>query len=497
MKIKLVNNILSADLIVMAVTSVADKNKSKSSTNDKFKCTSAYYNPIKGFSWAQSFAGNKSELLAMPLVDEKTALLVGLGDAKSINLEQIRRSLGQVVKQLIQKKITTFHIDLDSFTDKKNAEDTFEAIAEAVTLANYQYVKYKSNNKSKLISEIIFVSKLISNKNFEKIINEVTHVSESIHLIRDYINESPSELNSETYAKLVVQDAQKLKKVKIKVLNKKEIVAEKMNLFLSVNAGSAFEPRLVHLTYTPSKMTKNTKHIALVGKGVTFDTGGYSLKTNMVGMKGDMAGSATVYGAFRSAVLNHCSHKITCIMVLTDNKINSHATVPDTITTGRNGKTVENLNTDAEGRLILADALDYACDLKPDAIIDAATLTGACLVALGKEVCAILGNDQKLIDQIKNHAKIKDEYIWQLPIIQEYRDDIKSKIADIKNIGSPMRAGTAIGAAFLEHFIKNDIAWAHLDIAGVSEDQVHLGYCPTHGASGVMVRTLYHYLMNS
>jgi len=172
------------------------------------------------------------------------------------------------------------------------------------------------------------------------------------------------------------------------------------------------------------------------------------------------------------------------------------ATVPDTIITGRNGKTVEILNTDAEGRLILADVVDYACDLKPDAIIDAATLTGACLVALGKEVCAILGNNQKLIDKIKDSAQKTDEYIWQLPIIPEFREDIKSKVADIKNIGSPMRAGTAIGAAFIENFIKNDIAWAHLDIAGVSEDQSHLGYCPAHGSSGLMVRTLYNFLMN-
>ena len=183
-------------------------------------------------------------------------------------------------------------------------------------------------------------------------------------------------------------------------------------------------------------------------------------------------------------------------MILTDNKINSHATVPDTVITGRNGKTVEILNTDAEGRLILADVVDYACDLKPDAIIDAATLTGACLVALGKEVCAILGNNQKLIDKISENARKTDEYIWQLPIIPEYRDDIKSKVADLKNIGSPMRAGTAIGAAFIEQFIKNDVPWAHLDIAGVSDDQTHLGYCPPHGASVLMVRTLYNFLMN-
>lgn len=173
-----------------------------------------------------------------------------------------------------------------------------------------------------------------------------------------------------------------------------------------------------------------------------------------------MGGSATVYGAFRAAVLEKAPIKITCILAMTDNAINSTATMPDTVVAGRNGKTVEILNTDAEGRLILADALDYACDLNPHYIIDAATLTGACLVALGNQVCAILGNDDKWINEILAAAKNQDEYMWQLPIIPEWRTDIKSKVADLKNIGSPMRAGTATAAAFLEEFIKNDIKWA-------------------------------------
>ena len=176
---------------------------------------------------------------------------------------------------------------------------------------------------------------------------------------------------------------------------------------------------------------------------------------------------------------------------MTDNAVNSLATVPDSVVKARNGKTVEILNTDAEGRLILADALDYACDLEPDAIIDAATLTGACLVALGQEVCAVLGNDQKLIDKLLKTAKGQDEYLWQLPIIDEWRADMKkSATADIRNIGTTRYAGTATAAAFLENFIKNDIPWAHFDIAGVCDSQAHLPYCPDKGGSGVMVRTI-------
>lgn len=216
----------------------------------------------------------------------------------------------------------------------------------------------------------------------------------------------------------------------------------------------------------------------------------------MMNMKNDMGGSATVYGAFRAAVLEKAPIKITCVLAMTDNAVNEYATMPDSIVTARNGKTVEILNTDAEGRLILGDALDYACDQNPHYIIDAATLTGACLVALGNQVCGILGNDQKWIEEVLKAAKDQDEYMWQLPIINEWRQDLKSKVADLKNIGTPMRAGTALGAAFLEEFIKNDIKWAHLDIAGVVDAQTHLPYCSGHGASGLIVRTLTHLLVN-
>ncbi len=217
----------------------------------------------------------------------------------------------------------------------------------------------------------------------------------------------------------------------------------------------------------------------------------------MMSMKHDMAGSATVYAAFRAAVLLKAPIKITCLMGITDNAVSSLATMPDSIVKARNGKTVEILNTDAEGRLVLGDVLDYACDLKPDGIIDAATLTGACLVALGNQVTAVLGNNQKWIETLLDAAKSADEYMWQLPIIPEWTQDMKSKVADLKNIGTPMRAGTATAAAFLQEFIKDDIPWAHLDIAGTADGQSHLPYCPPVGASGLTVRSLVHLLMNT
>jgi leucyl aminopeptidase len=170
--------------------------------------------------------------------------------------------------------------------------------------------------------------------------------------------------------------------------------------------------------------------------------------------------------------------------------------MPDSIVKARNGKTVEILNTDAEGRLVLGDCLDYVCDLKPDSVIDVATLTGAILVALGSEICGLFSNNPKLVKEIETSAKASDEYMWHLPVIPEFRKEMKSNIADLKNIGASRNGGSAKAAAFLEEFIKNDIPWVHLDIAGVGDSQSHLSYCPAKGASGLVVRTLTHYLLS-
>jgi len=429
--------------------------------------------------------------------DEHRYLILGLGEQKKIESEKLRRSFSKSIKSIKSEDI---EIDFDGFSKKLGVDKTLDIFLESLYLSNYTFNKYKTKATEKNVT-YVFNSKKVTKAKFDKLNDKNQSISSSVNVCRDYVNEAPNYLNSEVYADLIEKDIKKNvkgKRVKVKILKRSEIKKEKMNLFLSVNSGSAYEPRLVHLTYTPQKATKNTKHIALVGKGITFDTGGYSLKpsASMMGMKFDMGGSATLYGAFRSAVLQESKNKITCILAMTDNNVNSKATTPDSIVKGRNGKTVEILNTDAEGRLILADALDYACDLKPNAIIDAATLTGACLVAFGTEVCAILGNDQKLIDSIMKSSKNVNEYLWQLPIIDEYRDHMKSKIADLKNIGKGRMAGTATAAAFLENFIKNDISWAHLDIAGVCDSQTHLPYCPSSGASGIMVRTVSDYLMN-
>jgi leucyl aminopeptidase len=490
----------SPELVVIASHSIEVKGKRKSTNkiaelSTKRTEIKTVFNNVKALS---HFKGERGENAFFTDSTGMQYLVLGLGDKKKVTQETIRRAIADGYK-LAANKVEHLSIDLDSFKHS-SLDETAHTIVESLGMTSYVFDKHLSVSKKPKLKTISLdtLSAKAEAKKVEQAILNAQKLTESISIARDFVNEPPNILNSESYAKLVEADAKKLPNVKIKVLTKAMMKKEKMDLFLSVNNGSAFEARVVHLTYTPKKATSKTKHICLVGKGLTFDTGGYSLKPSdsMVNMKFDMAGSATVYAAFRAAALLGADVKITCILGLTDNAVNSLATMPDSIVKARNGKTVEILNTDAEGRLVLADCLDYASDLKPDAIIDAATLTGACLVALGHEMCGLMGNDDKLADKLLKSAQATNEHMWRLPIIEEFSNDIKSPIADLKNMGSNRFGGTSKAAAFLQEFVKPGIAWAHLDIAGIGDSQGYLPYCPAKGASGLIIRTLVHFLKN-
>lgn len=480
----------------LSIIGIQQEKKGEKTSNVLPKISKDILEVLESFEVYKKFKADLGKTLLINLSSETSVMLMGLGDKKSLTTEKFRRNIAKNFKAIKASSYEKIIFHMDSLTTF-GPQETLALTIEAVQLADYSFEKYKSKKSEATLKSIEIQSSKIKAPAFNEILKETQNVTDSINYARDLINEVPNVLHSEEYAKRIEQDVKKnLKSVNVKILNKAAIKKENMNLLLAVNAGSAYEPRIVHLTYTPSKSSAKTKHIALVGKGITFDTGGYSLKPgdSMMGMKFDMGGSASVYAAFRAAVLNKAPYKLTCILAITDNAVSSTAVFPDSIIVGRNGVTVEILNTDAEGRLILADALDYACSQKPEVILDAATLTGACLVALGKEVCAVLSNNEKLVKDVKAAAERADEYVWELPMIQEYRDSIKSQVADIKNIGPSRLAGTAMGAVFLEKFVKPEIAWAHFDIAGVCDNQNQLPYCPANGASGIIIRTLYQYI---
>lgn len=449
-----------------------------------------------------NFTGEKGQVLSFIDACGCKVLFVGMGDKSKVSNEGLRHEISKLLKAFKDKNQSVC-FSMDTFTSKAKMESFAYLFAEVAEMATYNFTEYKSKPEPTKLEEVVLFTKEKKGslgRKLDAAIEKAGHVAGSVNVCRDLVNTPPNVLRSTVYSKRIQDDVKKnMKGVKVKILGKPELKKRKAGCFLSVNAGSGFAPQLVHLTYTPSKATKKTKHVALVGKGLVFDTGGYSLKpaASMVNMKFDMAGSSTVYAAFRAAVMTGAKCKISCFLGITDNAVNELATMPDSIVTASNGKTVEILNTDAEGRLVLADTLVYACEQKPDVVIDAATLTGACLVAVGHEVCAVMGNDQKLADKLLKSAGNVDERMWQLPIFDEYRKDMKSTIADLKNIGGSRFAGTAKAAAFLEEFVAEGVSWAHLDIAGIGDGQGHLPYCPSKGASGLVVRSLLDYIENA
>ena len=280
-------------------------------------------------------------------------------------------------------------------------------------------------------------------------------------------------------------------------MDEAECKKEKMDLFLSVSHGSDREARVVILEYTPKTGAKSAKTVALVGKGVTFDSGGISLKPSMrmEDMKHDMTGAATIVGSTFLAARLGSKNKLVTIVAFTENMPNGRATQPGNVIKSRSGKTVEIINTDAEGRLVLADALDLAQDYKPDVVVNAATLTGACSIALGKLCSALFSNNEKLTFQLQKAASKTEEALWELPMWDEYFEDLRSPYADMANSANDSYGGTIRGAVFMKQFIREGTKWAHIDLANRAYDQGFLPYNPRKGATGTYVRTFAEFVM--
>ena len=315
----------------------------------------------------------------------------------------------------------------------------------------------------------------------------------SVNLARDLVNEPPSSLTPEKFADTFVERFSGVAGVTVEVWDEERIVAERLGGLLGVARGSTQPPRLVRVEYRPAdpiEIDGRVPHLALVGKGITFDSGGLSLKTatGMETMKTDMGGAAAVLGAVDAAAALGARIRITAFTPLTENMPGGSATKPGDVLTTRSGKTIEVLNTDAEGRLVLADGLTLAVESQPDAIVDLATLTGAAVVALGKEIAGLLGNDDGLIAELRAAGERAGEPLWPLPLPDDYRSHIESEIADMRNVGRPGQAGSISAAMLLREFVA-DVPWAHLDIAGPARSDENSRYL-SKGGTGFGVRTL-------
>jgi len=418
-------------------------------------------------------------------------LLIGLGKEEGLEADTWRRAAGRGRKEARAqgaKSVSGF------FPEKYSTEQILLAFTEGFLLAGYNFSKYKSEKNSIPEADTLTLAgeKLKQSASLSQRLNNAQQVAAGVFFVRDLVNE-PASIKTPTYLGEQARRLGRDNRLSTEVWGKGRIEKEKLAGLLAVARGSVEEPRFIKVVYKPSG--KPRRKVALVGKGLTFDSGGLSLKSakSMETMKLDMSGGAIVLGVMQVLSQLKPPVQVTAYVPSTENLPGGNAQKPGDVIRYKNGKTVEVLNTDAEGRLILADALICAAEDKPDVIIDLATLTGACMVALGTQVAGVLGNNQELIDALIRCGKEAGEFLWQLPLVKEYKEDIKSAVADIKNIGGS-HAGAITAALFLEEFVGN-VPWVHLDIAGPAFAEKDLPYIPK-GGTGFGVRTLVQYLLN-
>ena len=438
--------------------------------------------------------GKNKELHVFYLSDVplRRMILVGIGNKKEVDLERIREgaALGARKAESLKLRHISFELDGEAVHDISVA-DVAAALVEGVALGTYKFRSFKTQKDEETadLEELnLWLRNETSADAVEKAVKVAEIVAGAVWFTRDLVSTPANFMTPEHMARSALDMGKKRKRIKVTVLDEQKMRRLKMNAILSVAQGSHKASRFIIMEYNGIK-TKG-KPIVLVGKGLTFDTGGISLKPaeNMEEMKTDMAGGAAVMGTIMAAADLRLPLRIIGLIPATENMPGGRAYKPGDVIRTLSGQTVEVISTDAEGRIIMADALWYARRYGPAAIIDVATLTGACVVALGDLVMGMMGRGDKLKTTLQAAAERTGEKLWELPLWKEYEESLKSDVADMKNVGG--RPGGAITAgSFLSKFVAPDCPWVHLDIAGPSWLKKDKPYIPK-GASGVGVRLL-------
>jgi leucyl aminopeptidase len=424
---------------------------------------------------AQGFTGKLGES-AMVTVKDSVRCLIGMGDGDDVDAAAWRR-IG-VVFARAAKRAKAASLAVTGVTN-------IETLAEGIALGSYAYTELKSDPAKVTLKTVSLIG--TTSKKAEAAVTRGLAMADAVNLARDFVNEPGGTLTPERFA----NEAKRIARqpgLSINVLGLAEIRKAKLGGLLGVNRGSDLPPRLVEMTYKCG--VRGAPTLALVGKGITFDAGGLSIKSTagMSTMKCDMGGGAAVIGAMSALPSIKPSVNVKAWVPMTDNMLGGDATRMGDVLKIRNGKTVEVLNTDAEGRLILADGLSLASEAKPDAVIDLATLTGAAMVSLGRDYSALMSNNDSFASQVEAAADAAGELTWRMPLPARYRKLLDSPIADMKNIGGPY-AGSITAALFLQEFVAEGLPWAHLDIAGPAfADSVQ--ETGPKGGTGYGVRTL-------
>lgn len=424
-----------------------------------------------------NFQGKFGETYILPTYSQephRKVLVIGFGKKSEFNQNKLREAVAKAIKKAMQIEAKTVAFKLDGVEF-----DYSEQFALGAKIADYAFDKYKSEKKDNHVKEVFVEANEAEIRKAEKIASAMTFT-------RNLANE-PAQFATPAELASIACDLG----LETKIYDKDECEKMGMGAFLAVGKGSAQEPKFIHMKYS---VPNPKKKIAIIGKGITFDSGGLDIKpaSSMLTMKDDMSGAACVLGVM--SILKELNPQVEVhgIIAACENMPGCNAYKPGDILTAKNGKTIEVDNTDAEGRLTLADALCYASELGVDEVIDLATLTGACMVALGSNAAGIMGNDDELVKKLIKTAERSGERYWELPLWDEYFDSLKSDIADMKNTGSRW-GGASTAGVFLKKFVK-DVKWAHIDIAGVAfldKPQKEL----IKGASGAGVRTLLNYIL--
>lgn len=431
--------------------------------------------------------GTVAKLPAAGYVKAGLVLFVGLGDNPD-DPEAVRRAAGVAARSL--GAIDTVALALPASTP-----ELIKAAAEGFELGGYSFSTYKTIDEPERPASVIVLTELARLSGATKALAAAEALAIARNRTRDWVNTPPGDFTPATFAEAVIATNRKRRggRIAIRVWDEKQLLAQGFGGIVGVGQGSDNPPRLVQLTYKPIGTQKPKAKLAFVGKGITFDSGGLSIKPagSMAWMKSDMAGAAAVVNAIFTIADLGLPVQITAFAPMAENMINGHATRPGDVLNMYGGKTVEVLNTDAEGRLVLADALALAVKGRPDAIVDVATLTGACVQALGDRIAGLMGNDQSLIERVAAAGAAAGEPSWHLPIPDEMGEKVRgnSKIADLAQHNSERWGGALYAAAFLREFVGK-VPWAHLDIAGPSyNEKGPYGYTPT-AATGTTVATL-------
>lgn len=435
---------------------------------------------------SENFTGKLGQTYVEIAPGSENVILVGLGPKDTFDYDALRTMAFKAMETVSKLKIAEANFIVPEMKELSDPQ-AMRAIFEGMLQNNYTFDKYKSEKDNRKELSLCVEAKWMDGK--EEILEELENVMDGVTLARDLVNEPANIMTPARLAELAKEKLEPLG-VSVTVYDEKEVEELGMTAFLSVAKGSDHPPRFIKMEYLPNE---GEEAVVLVGKGLTFDSGGYSLKPtkSMVEMKTDMAGSAAVIGAMHAIAANKGSQNVIGLIAACENLISGHAYKPGDIVTSMSGLTIEVDNTDAEGRITLADALYYAATkTNAKSIIDVATLTGACIVALGHTYTGAITNNEGLYIELKDASDSAGENIWLLPSHDHFREQLKGDIGDIKNT-TDRGAGTITAGLFLERFVE-DKPWVHLDIAGTSYLKKSEGFLPK-GATGVMVKTFYEF----